>query len=171
LQLVRDSNETILEVSEIGYLTWWNFPKKAWFIILGELSLIVSLSISLYLTYLNDVYFQSYANNLSPILVPALSVAFGISSASIAVYLYLGIKRIQIGRDAGASIKKKASHPTKDPTETHRDNASTSKSDSQSQLIRGRLRPIAPSASHVRSRPHPKEPDDHTTAPEAKKQP
>jgi len=152
-------------------LTWWNFPKKAWLIIIGELAIITSLSLSLYITYLTNVYFQIYVNTLSPILVPALSVAFGISSASIAGYLYVRIRRIQIGRDAGASIKKKASHPAKDSTEAHRDNASISKNDSQSQLIRGRPRPIAPSASHVRSRPHAKELDDHTTAPEAKKQP
>jgi hypothetical protein len=84
-----------LEVSEIGYLTWWNFPKKAWLIILGELSVIASLSGWLYSTYLNNVYFQTYVDSLSPVLVPVLSIAFGISSASIATYLYLGMKRIR----------------------------------------------------------------------------
>ena len=98
----RVSNETVLEVSEIGYLTWWNFPKKAWLIIIGELGVITSLSIWVYLTYLNDVYFQTYANGLSPILVPILSVAFGISSASIATYLYLGMKKIRTSQEPQA---------------------------------------------------------------------
>jgi hypothetical protein len=84
-----------LEVSEIGYLTWWNFPKKAWLIILGELGVIASLSGWLYSIYLNNVYFQTYVDGLSPVLVPVLSVAFGISSASIATYLYLGMRRIR----------------------------------------------------------------------------
>jgi len=97
-------------------LTWWNFPKKAWLIIIGELAIITSLSLSLYITYLTNVYFQIYVNTLSPILVPALSVAFGISSASIAGYLYVRIRRIQIGQDARSYIKKKASHPAKDST-------------------------------------------------------
>src|SRR5712691_1086648 len=92
----------------MGYLAWWNFPKKAWLIIIGELGVITSLSIWLYLTYLNDIYFQTYANSLSPVLVPALSVAFGISSASIATYLYLGMKRIRTFQEPGVPIKKKA---------------------------------------------------------------
>jgi len=79
----------------MGYLTWWNFPKKAWLIIIVELGIIASLSGWLYSTYLNNVYFQTYVDSLSPVLVPVLSIAFGISSASIATYLYLGMKRIR----------------------------------------------------------------------------
>src|SRR5437870_11341866 len=102
-----NSHETILEVSKIDYLTWWNFPKKAWLIIIGELAVITSLSVSLYITYLSNVYFQTYVNSLSPILVPVLSVGFGISSASIATYLYLGMKRIRTVQEPGAQMKKK----------------------------------------------------------------
>src|SRR5437762_9848078 len=47
------SHETVLEVSKIDYLTWWNFPKKAWLIIIVELGIIASLSGWLYSTYLN----------------------------------------------------------------------------------------------------------------------
>src|SRR5207245_7165811 len=104
-----NSHETILEVSKIDYLTWWNFPKKAWLIIIGELAVIASLSVWLYLTYLNDLYFQTYTNGLSPILVPVLSVAFGISSASIATYLYLGMKRIRTTQAPDISVKKRVS--------------------------------------------------------------
>src|SRR2546428_10994172 len=103
-----NSHETILEVSKIGYLTWWNFPKKAWLIIIGELAVITSLSVWLYLTYLNNIYFQTYANSLSPILVPVLSVAFGISSASIATYLYLGMKRIRTFQEPEVPPKRRA---------------------------------------------------------------
>src|SRR5713226_3329551 len=95
----------------MGYLTWWNFPKKAWLIILGELGVITSLTVWLYLTYLNDIYFQSYANSLSPILVPVLSVAFGISSASIATYLYLGMKRIRTSQELEAPVKRRVQSP------------------------------------------------------------
>src|SRR6266571_2561634 len=101
------SHETIPEVSKIGYLTWWNFPKKAWLIIIGELAIITSLSVALYITYLSNVYFQTYVNSLSPILVPVLSVAFGISSASIATYLYLGMKRIRTLQEPETPVKKR----------------------------------------------------------------
>src|SRR6266705_3675434 len=91
----------------MGYLAWWNFPKKAWLIILVELAVIMSLSVSLYITYLSNVYFQTYVNSLTPILVPILSVAFGISSASIASYLYLGMKRIRTFQEPETPVKKR----------------------------------------------------------------
>ena len=103
-----NSHETIPEVSKIDYLTWWNFPKKAWLIILVELAVIMSLSVSLYITYLSNVYFQTYVNSISPILVPVLSVAFGISSASIATLLYLGMKRIRTLQEPETSVKKRS---------------------------------------------------------------
>src|SRR5207245_131578 len=107
-----NSHETILEVSKIDYLTWWNYPKKAWLIIIGELAVITSLSVSLYITYMSNIYFQTYVNSLSPILVPILSVAFGVSSASVATYLYLGMRRIRgpLENEAfSTSVKKKTS--------------------------------------------------------------
>ena len=152
----------------MGYLTWWNFPKKAWLIILGELSVIASLTVSLYLTYLNDIYFQSYTNSLSPILVPALSIAFGISSASIAAYLYIGIKRIQITRDSETQVKKKTSHSVREPAETRKE-ALPSKNETLTQPIRSRLKPVAP--SHVRTKLSSKESENHPSFLEPKKQP
>ena len=131
-----------LEVSEIGYLTWWNFPKKAWIIILGEIGVIASLSGLLYSTYLNDVYFQTYANGLSPILVPILSVAFGISSASIATYLYLGMKRIRTSRESEGLVKKRA-HPRKTPKRALPP-TSQPKLVEISSAISAKLKPIAP---------------------------
>ena len=153
----------------MGYLTWWNFPKKAWLIILGELSAVVTLSVSLYLTYLNDAYFQSYANGLSPMLVPVLSVAFGISSASIAAYLYVGIRRIQIERDPESPVKKKTSHPSRIPGDNHRETALSSKNETLAQPNRTRLKPVA--LTHSRTRPTPKESENHPSVPEPKKQP
>lgn len=154
----------------MGYLTWWSFPKKAWLIILGELCVIASLSLSLYATYLNDVYFQSYANSLSPILVPTLSVAFGLSSASIAAYLYIGIKRMQMEKKAESPLNKKGSHSTRDSIEVNRESGSPSRNDTPPQQTRSRLKPIVPSNGHVRSKPHPKGSDNQSSMVDTKKQ-
>ena len=155
----------------MDYLTWWNFPKKAWLIIIGELCVITSLSIWLYMTYLNDVYFQSYTNSLSPILVPAISVAFGISSASIAAYLYLGIKRIQIERDSGNPTKKRTSHTPRESREPHKEASPPPKNETIPQTVRSRLKPIAPSHSNSRTRLPSKEQENQTADSEPKKQP
>ena len=152
-----------LEVSKIGYLTWWNFPKKAWLIIIGELGVITSLSVWLYLTYLNDTYFQTYANSLSPILVPVLSVAFGISSASIATYLYLGMKRIRISREEQVLVKNKI-HPRKTPKRPPHPSTSQSRVADPPQTPLAKLKPIAPSQNRVQTqKPSLKEPDDHAS--------
>src|SRR5256712_4296057 len=143
-----NSHETILEVSKIGYLTWWNFPKKAWLIIIGELAVITSLSVWLYLTYLNNIYFQTYANSLSPILVPILSVAFGISSASIATYLYLGMKRIRTSQDPGVLVKKRVQQrkTVKRPLQS---SSSQTKTAELLPTVSAKLKPIAPPQGHV----------------------
>ena len=144
-----NSHETILEVSKIDYLTWWNFPKKAWLIIIGELAVITSLSVSLYITYLSNVYFQTYVNSLSPILVPVLSVAFGISSASIATYLYLGMKRIRTVQESEVPVKKRTQQrktpkrPTQPPTRA--------KVAELPQTTSAKLKPIAPLQSHAQT--------------------
>ena len=162
------SLETIPEVSKIGYLTWWNFPKKAWLIIFAELCIISSLAVSLYVTYLNDVYFQAYANSLSPVLVPVLSVAFGISSASIATYLYLGMKRIRASHDSSFSVKSKtyrgkgAKHPTNPRSQQPKPADSPPPA---------KLRPLTPSRNHVQGQNSPpKDRDDQPPSPERKKQ-
>jgi hypothetical protein len=138
---------SLVEVSEIGYLTWWNFPRKAWLIIISELCVITSLSVSLYLTYLNNVYFQSYANGFSPILVPVLSAAFGISSASIATYLYLGMKRIRASQEPETSIRRRvhSRKPSKRPT---RVSTSQPKVADPLPTIPAKLKPIAPTQNH-----------------------
>jgi len=164
-----NSHETTLEVSEIGYLTWWNFPKKAWLIIIGELVVITSLSVSLYTTYLSNVYFQSYVNSLSPILVPILSVAFGISSASIATYLYLGMKRIRAFQEPEVSVKKRAQQRK---TSKRSPQPSTQpKATDSLPSISAKLKPIAPFQSRVQPQKPPlKDREDHAPSPETRKQ-
>ena len=67
-----------------------------------------------YSEYLNNPYFQSYVNSLSPILVPIVSVGFGIASATIATVLYFtmrnirhreGLKEDELSRTRGSTKK------------------------------------------------------------------
>ncbi len=44
---------------------------------------------------MNNTYFQSYVNGLSPILLPIVSVGFGISSATIASLLYFTTRNVR----------------------------------------------------------------------------
>jgi hypothetical protein len=165
----RVSHETVLEVSKIGYLTWWNFPKKAWLIIIAELGIIASLSGWLYSTYLNNVYFQTYVDSLSPVLVPVLSVAFGISSASIATYLYLGMKRIRTSQEPETPIKRRVQSrkASKRPLQP---STSPPKIADLPLTASAKLRPIAPPQGHVQTEKPPlKEREAHSSKPENKK--
>jgi hypothetical protein len=149
----------------MGYLTWWNFPKKAWLIIIVELGIIASLSGWLYSTYLNNVYFQTYVDSLSPILVPVLSVAFGISSASIATYLYLGMKRIQNLREPEAPVKKRT-QSRRTPKRLMPASASQPKAADLLQTVPAKLKPIAPPQAHIQNQKPPlKERHDNTSSP------
>jgi len=84
-----------LGVRVIQLLEWWSIPRRGWIIILAELAVIISLGGWVYSEYLNDIYFQSYVNSLSPILVPIVSVGFGITSATIATLLYFSMRSIK----------------------------------------------------------------------------
>jgi len=157
-----------VEVSEIGYLTWWNFPRRAWLIIISELCVITSLSVWIYLTYLNDVYFQSYTNGFSPILVPALSVAFGISSASIATYLYLGTKRVRTSPQPDSPVKKRV-HPRKTSRRPPQLSTSQPRLTDLPSTIPAKLKPIAPPQSHAQTQKPPlKERDNNASNPETR---
>ena len=85
----------VLGVRVIQLLQWWSIPRRGWIIILAELAVIVTLASWVYSEYLNNTYFQSYVNNLSPILLPIVSVGFGISSATIATLLYFTIRNVR----------------------------------------------------------------------------
>jgi hypothetical protein len=56
---------------------------------------IVTLASWVYAEYVNNTYFQSYVNGLSPILLPIVSVGFGITSATIATLLYFTMRNIR----------------------------------------------------------------------------
>ena len=76
-------------------MQWWSIPRRGWIIILAELAVIVTLAGWVYSEYVNNTYFQSYMNGLSPILLPIVSVGFGITSATIATLLYLTMRNIR----------------------------------------------------------------------------
>jgi hypothetical protein len=92
----------------VGLLEWWSIPRKAWIIILAELFVIVGLSGSVASVYFNDIYFQAYVNSLAPILVPVVSVGFGIASASTATILYFRMKNLT---RAGESTLEEGAKP------------------------------------------------------------
>jgi hypothetical protein len=77
-------------------LQWWNIPRRGWIIILAELAVIVTLAGWVYSEYVNNTYFQTYVNNLSPILLPIVSVGFGVSSATIATLLYFTMRNVRM---------------------------------------------------------------------------
>lgn len=60
---------------------------------------IIALGGWVYAEYLNNAYFQGYVNSLSPILVPIVSVGFGIASATAATVLYFTVRKV--GRRQG----------------------------------------------------------------------
>jgi hypothetical protein len=159
-----------LEALDIGYFTWWSFPKKAWLIIIAELGVITSLSVSLYVTYLSNVYFQTYVDSLSPILVPVLSVAFGISSASIATYLYLGMKRVRTSQETQIPTKNRARSRKSTKRLPHQLTAQPKVADPPP-TTPAKLKPIAPIQSHAQPQKSlVKERDDHPSSPESRKQ-
>jgi hypothetical protein len=53
---------------------------------------IIGLSSWVYTEYLTNSYFQGYVNSLSPILVPIVSVGFGVASATVATLLYFTMR-------------------------------------------------------------------------------
>jgi hypothetical protein len=128
------------------------------------------LSLSLYITYLTNVYFQIYVNTLSPILVPILSVAFGISSASIATYLYLGMKRIRTFQEPGVPVKKRVQQ-RKAPKRSPQPSTSQPKVSDPPPTISAKLKPIAPLQSHVQTQKSQSRERDHAPNDENRKQP
>src|SRR5205807_4970102 len=91
----RSSKNTRTGVPVIQLLEWWSIPRRGWIIILTELVVIISLGSWVYAEYLSNSYFQSYINSLSPAIVPIISVAFGIASATVATLLYFTMRSIR----------------------------------------------------------------------------
>jgi hypothetical protein len=127
---------------------WWSIPRRAWIIIVAELSVIIGLSSWAVSEYFNDIYFQSYVNNLAPILVPVVSVGFGVASASTATVLYFRMKNLS-----------RIPEPTMEDEHEHRQRgqkraarkigpADTSSVRNQGAIAQAsRLRPLIPGAS------------------------
>jgi len=73
---------------------------------------IIGLGSWVYAEYLSNLYFQSYVNNLSPILVPVVSVGFGIASATVATLLYFTMRNVMKRGSTKRTVKKpQASSP------------------------------------------------------------
>ena len=91
----RCSKNARTGVRVIQLLEWWSIPRRGWIIILTELVVIIGLGSWVYAEYLSNSYFQSYVNSLSPVLVPIISVGFGIASATVATLLYFTMRSIR----------------------------------------------------------------------------
>ena len=97
-------------------------------IILAELALIVTLAGGVYSEYVKNTYFQSYVNGLSPILLPIVSVSFGITSATIATLLYFTMRNVRQQQGSGEEdlprkrvpLKKTVKKPQAQPSKTEK---------------------------------------------------
>ena len=83
----------------MNILEWWEFPRKAWIIILGQTALVLFLSSWLLAEYLNNPFMQQYLTNLAPTIVPILSLAFGATAAMTATTLYLRFRKLKEAND------------------------------------------------------------------------
>jgi hypothetical protein len=89
---------------------------------------IATLASCVYSEYVNNTYFQSYVNSLSPILLPIVSVGFGITSATIATLLYFtmrNVRRREGPREEDLSrkrvpVKKTLKKPRAQPSKTEK---------------------------------------------------
>jgi hypothetical protein len=93
----RITNE--LDSERVNILEWWEFPRKAWIIILSQSILVLFLSSWLLSEYLNNPFMQQYLANLAPTVVPILSLAFGITAAMTATTLYLRFRKLKQAND------------------------------------------------------------------------
>jgi len=83
----------------MNILEWWELPRKAWIIILGQSALVLFLSSWLLAEYLNNPFMQQYLTNLAPTIVPILSLAFGATAAMTATTLYLRFRKLKEAND------------------------------------------------------------------------
>jgi len=83
----------------MNILEWWELPRKAWIIILGQTGLVLFLSSWLLAEYLNNPFMQQYLTNLAPTIVPILSLAFGATAAMTATTLYLRFRKLKDASD------------------------------------------------------------------------
>gem|GEM_PF-4056249 len=99
-----------------------------------------------------------------------LSVAFGISSASIATYLYLGMKRIRTFQEPEIPAKKRVQQ-RKTPKRPPQTPASQPKLAEVPPTISIKTKPLALPQSRAQApKPPLKQREDHTPSPDDRKQ-
>ena len=86
-------------VRGMNILKSWEFPQKAWIIILTQSTLILFLFSWLLIEYQNNPFMQQYLTNLAPTIVPILSLAFGATAAMTATTLYLRFRKLKDAND------------------------------------------------------------------------
>src|SRR5437016_14449133 len=86
-------------VRGMNILEWWQLPRQALIIILGQTGLVLFLSSWLLAEYLNNPFMQQYLTNLAPTIVPILSLAFGATAAMTATTLYLRFRKLKDASD------------------------------------------------------------------------
>lgn len=132
---------------------WFSIPRRGWMIILTELVVIIGLAGWVVTEYLNNVYFQSYVNGLTPVLVPVVSVGFGMASASAATILYLRIRNVAKTSGAAAEddSKRRGQHRAARKASSGEAGLERSLIVSSLNAQAARLRPIGPGPAPARS--------------------
>jgi len=86
-------------VRGMDILKSWEFPQKAWIIILAQSTLILFLFSWLLIEYQNNPFMQQYLTNIAPTLVPILSLSFGAIAAMTATTLYYRFRKLKEAND------------------------------------------------------------------------
>jgi hypothetical protein len=97
----------------MNILKSWEFPQKAWIIILTQSTLILFLFSWLLVEYESNPFMQQYLTNLAPTIAPVLSLAFGVLAAMTATILYVRFRRVKAAGDRLDTIPRSTqSHRT-----------------------------------------------------------
>ena len=86
-------------VRGMNILKSWEFPQKAWIIILTQSTMILFLFSWLVIEYQNNPFMQQYLTNIAPTLVPILSLSFGAIAAMTATTLYFRFRKLKEAND------------------------------------------------------------------------
>ena len=93
-------------VRGMDILKSWEFPQKAWIIILAQSTLILFLFSWLLIEYQNNPFMQQYLTNIAPTLVPILSLSFGAIAAMTATTLYYRFRKLKEANDRPDTIPR-----------------------------------------------------------------
>ena len=123
--------------------------------------MIIGLSGWVYAEYLSNLYFQSYVNNLSPILVPVVSVGFGIASATVATLLYFTMRNVRKREGVKDEELSTRRGSTKRPLKKPQASSSRSEKAAGSSIMVPRQRASIAGASSVRRGTAPQSGDEN----------